>query len=310
MIKNYQFEIAIIVINYNSSDFTIKCIESIIEKTSLNLNYQIIIVDNNSEIDDYLSLKKYVDINSKPNLKLVSSKINTGFGGGNMFGVQFADAKYYAFINNDTLFINDCLTIILKTMNLDSGMGIGAPTCYKEDGTMLPTLDHFASPQKEFFGRTILEKINPTKYPNRKIKFNKPQQGQFVAGSFMVVKAIDFEDVGGFDTNIFLYYEETDLCIRLSKINKFAYLIPEAEFVHFHGASTPKSMAIKTELKISFLYIIRKHYGYFWHKILLNKLRIQFLFKSIFKPKNLQLFSVLLRGASLSESLKLKQKLR
>ena len=62
----------------------------------------------------------------------------------------------------------------------------------------------------------------------------------------MFVNARDFNDVGGFDTNIFLYYEETDLCIRLSKKGKYAYLIPDAEFIHYHGASTEqRSLTIK-----------------------------------------------------------------
>ena len=305
-----QYEVAVILINYNSSYFTIQCIESIVEKTAVTLNYQIVIIDNNSEKEDFLLLENYIIASSRLNLKLVRSKINTGFGGGNMFGVQFADAIYYAFINNDSILLNDCLSTIISEMKSNPEMGICGPMCYKEDGSLLPTLDHFASPVKEIFGRAFLEKWKPIKYPNRKIKYTKPKQGQFVSGSFMLVKAIDFELVGGFDTNIFLYYEETDLCIRLSKFKKFAYLIPNAEFVHFHGVSTPRSMAIKAELKISFLYLIRKHYGYVWHKIILNKLRIQFLLKSIFRPKYWKLFSLLMRGANLSESLKVKQQIR
>lgn len=302
-----MFDIAAIIINYNSSDYTINCINSIIEKTGKNINYQIIVIDNASERDDFLKLFEKIKSISFSNLQLVRSKINTGFGGGNMHGVQFSNAKYYAFINNDSIFMNDCLGIIFNHMENNNEYGICGPMCYKEDGKLLPTLDHFASPIKELFGRSFLEKINPEKYPNRKTEYTKPQKGQFVSGSFMMVRANDFNTVGGFDTNIFLYYEETDLCKRLQKINKFAYLIPEAKFIHYHGASTPKSIAIKTELKISLLYIIRKHYGYLWHKFFLIFLSIRYFFSSIFKPKYLKLFFVLIAGAHLSSSLKQKQ---
>lgn len=305
-----MFDIAAIIINYNSSDFTINCINSIIEKTGKSLNYQIIVIDNASERDDFLKLSEQIKSISFSNLQLVRSKINTGFGGGNMHGVQFSNAKYYAFINNDSIFINDCLGIILNHMENNKEYGICGPMCYKEDGKLLPTLDHFASPIKELLGRSILEKANPEKYPNRKKEYTSPQKGQFVSGSFMMVRANDFNAVGGFDTNIFLYYEETDLCRRLQKINKFAYLIPEAKFVHYHGASTPKSIAIKTELKISLLYVIRKHYGYLWHKFFLLFLSIRYFFSSIFKPKYWKLFSVLIKGAHLSSSLKQKQEVK
>ncbi len=304
-----MFETAIILINYNSSYYTINCINSCIDKIEKNYNFQIVVVDNCSEIADYNKLESFVTSLSFSNIKLIRSKINTGFGGGNMIGIQQANAKYYAFVNNDSLLLNDCISIIIEYMKSNPLAGICGPLAYKEDGSILPTLDHFASPLKEFFGRKFLESINQKKYPNRKKIYTQPQRGQFVAGSFMVVKSDDFNQVGGFDTNIFLYYEETDLCIRLAKINKFAYLIPQAEFIHYHGVSTPQNIAIKTELKLSFLYIIRKHYGFFWHQIVLNKLRIQFLLKSIFKPKYWHIFKVLLAGAPIDKSLKQKQKI-
>lgn len=305
-----MFDIAVIIINYNSSDFTINCVNSIIEKTSKNINYQIIVVDNASKKEDFLNLSNKISAIAYNKLQLVRSKINTGFGGGNMFGVQFSNARYLAFVNNDSIFMNDCLDIIYNQMENNTEYGICGPMCYKEDGSILPTLDHFASPIKELFGRSFLEKRNPEKYPNRKKEYTKPQKGQFVSGSFMMLKADDFNTVGGFDTNIFLYYEETDLCKRLQKIDKFAYLIPDAKFIHYHGASTPKSIAIKTELKISLLYVIRKHYGYLWYKFFLIFLSTRYFFSSVFKPKYWNLFFVLLSGAHLSNSLKQKQEIK
>lgn len=309
MMHSKRYEVAVILINYNSSAYTQKCIESIVEKTSPLLNYQIVIIDNASQKDDYTSLENYINSKNYPNTKLIRNHINQGFGGGNMLGVHYSNADFYAFVNNDSVLMNDCLSIIIQTMKSNAEYGICGPFAYKENGEMLPTLDHFASPAKEFLGRKWLERINPKKYPNRIVKYKQPQRGQFIAGSFMVVNATDFHQVGGFDTNIFLYFEETDLCKRLLAMNRFAYLIPEAEFIHYHGVSTPENLLIKTEIKISFLYVIRKHYGVFWHQILLNKLRLQFFFKSIFKPKYWSIFKVLLAGAPLSESLKLKQKI-
>jgi GT2 family glycosyltransferase len=300
-------DLSIIIINYNTSQYTIKCIESILRLTSAEINYSIILIDNCSVTADVEILESYLIKSNEPKIYFHKNQINSGFGGGNMMGTQFADSKYYAFVNNDSVLLNDCFTIMIKQMELNLEYGICGPETYNENNKLLPTLDHFASPAKLFFGRKILEKINPVKYPNRKKKYEKPQRGQFISGSFMLVRAADFWKVGGFDTNIFLYFEETDLCKRLQKIGKFAYLIPEAKFIHYHGVSTPKSIAIKTELKLSLLYVIKKHYGYIWHKIILNKLRFQFLLKSIAKPEYLPIFNVLVKGGSLSYSLKYKQ---
>lgn len=304
-----MFDVAIILINYNSSKHTINCIQSLVDNTSEKISYQIIITDNCSRKEDYFILKEFCETISLPNLELHRSNINTGFGGGNMNGIQYANAKYYAFINNDTLLLNDCLSILKSELDNNPNIGIAGGQSHKENGDFMVSLDHFTSPLKEIFGRNFLEFINSKKYPKRKKRYTTPIQVNFIPGSFMFLRATDFNETGGFDTNIFLYYEETDLCLRLKKIGKHAYLIPEAKFIHLHGASTEKSLAIKKELKISLLYVIRKHYGLFGYKSVQLFLIIKYLLSCLFKPKNWQLFILILLGAPLSQSLKAKQKL-
>jgi GT2 family glycosyltransferase len=304
-----MFDIATIIINYNSSQLTQECIDSIIAKTASTLHFQIIVVDNCSEVADYLALKQFCDTHAFKNLQLIRSKINTGFGGGNMTGFQFADAQYIAFVNNDTLFLNDCLSILKSAIEKDTSIAVVGGQSFTETGEKMVAFDHFTSLSKELFGRDFLEKTNPKKYPKRKLDYDKPLKVNYVQGSFMLARTTDFSAVGGFDTTIFLYYEETDLCMRLEKIGKSSYLIPEAKYIHYHGASTPQNVIIKTELKISLLYVIRKHYGFFSHWFLLNYLRIKYFFSSLFKPKYRYLLFVLLAGAPLSKSLKTKQKI-
>lgn len=298
-----RYEIAVVIINYNSSSYTIDCINSILDKTSSDLSIQLIIVDNASAIEDFEKLEAYTKTLGE-NIKLVRSRINTGFGGGNMIGANFCTAPYIAFINNDTIFENDCLSILKDYLEQNPECGIAGPQGYKEDGKLLPTIDHFASVSREIFGRKFLESINPNRYPKRKKEYDHPVKADFIAGSFMFMRSEDFYKIGGFDTNIFLYYEETDLCKRLQNLAKFAYLVPEGKFMHYHGASTEKSLAIKIELKISLLYVIRKHYGLLKFWILLLYFQIRYLFSSLVKPKYFKLWFVFLNQAPLSRSLK------
>lgn len=303
-----KYDIAVVIINYNSSSYTINCVKSIIEKTDKNTSFQLVIVDNASQKIDYESLKTYTD-SLGSNSILIKSKINTGFGGGNMLGVNHCQAKYISFVNNDTIFQNDCLNKLKVFMDSNSKIGVCGPQAFKENGELLSTIDHFASLPREIIGRWFLERINNKKYPARKKLYTQPIKAQFVAGSFMFFRTSDFNEIGGFDTNIFLYYEETDLCKRLLKIGKTAFLLPQAKFTHFHGASTKKSIDIKIELKISLLYVIRKHYGLFQYWILLLYFQVRFFFSALIKPKYFKLWFVLIAQAPLSSSLKSKQKI-
>ncbi len=307
MIVVPKYEVAVIIINYNASEYSKKCIESVIALTSSTLNYQIIVIDNASDASDYFNLKEYCTTLNFSELQLIRNNINVGFGTGNMLGVHYSNANYLAFVNNDSFFLNDCLSLLHQFMLDHKEVGVCGPQAFKEDGALLPTIDHFASPTREILGRKFLELINPSNYPKRKKVYSSPQKAQFVAGSFMFVESEAFNQVGGFDTNLFLYYEETDLCKRLAQIKKEAYLVPNAKFVHYHGVSTPRNIDIKIELKISLLYVIRKHYGSIAYCFLLLYLQIQYFVKSIFKPNYWKLFIVLLQGAPLPKSLKTKQ---
>jgi hypothetical protein len=302
-----MFDVAVILINYNSSQHSVNCIKTIYEKTSKELSFQVIITDNCSEIADYEFLKEFCDTADYSNLTLLRNENNAGFGGGNMFGFRYSDAKYVAFLNNDILLLNDCLTLLKKNLDINPRIGIAGAQAFKENNEFLISLDHFASPTREILGRAFLEVINPKKYPKRKKLHKYPIQVNFIPGSFMFLRSADFIKAKGFDTTIFLYYEETDLCIRLLNQGVYAYLIPEAQFIHYHGASTAKSLAIKKELKISLLYVMRKHYGTSGYQKVRLFLLLKYGLSSLIKKKSRPLFGLILRGAPTKESLQFKQ---
>ena len=305
-----MFQVAVILINYNSSSFTVNAVNSLIENTSKNLSYQIIIIDNASEYDDFSNLKKQLP--KIDNLTLFRSKINTGFGGGNMLGIKFANAQYYAFVNNDTLVKNDCLSILLNFIEKNNSVALCAPQGFDENIELYKSFDHFLTFKREFFGRKFLEALNPKKYPKRNRLYKNPVKVQCIPGSFLFVDANCFNQVGGFDTNIFLYYEETDLAYRISKLNhkNSCYLVPKAKYIHYKGQSTQENLKIKKELKLSLLYVLNKNSSYLSYLIIKNMMIFKYLFKSLIKSEYFSFVSLLLfQGASISKSLKQSQKI-
>ena len=310
--RSTTLDLSIVIINYNSFEFTQKCIQSVLENTTSIISYEIIIVDNASKKDDYIALKNYISDLKYSNVRLYRSRINTGFGGGNMYAVQFANSNYYLFLNNDTLLINDPIKICFDFMEKTEDAALCGPQIFNEQQIKEVSFDHFTSLGREIFGKKMLEFVFPGTKPNRRKQYTKPLSVDYVNGSFMFFRARDFDSVGGFDTNIFLYFEESDICYRLKKKNKKTYFIPSASYLHYQGISidnTSWNIKTKIELKTSMFYVIRKNYGYLHYQIL----RLFFIFRyglvSIIKPRYFKLFHRILIGLPLGKSLKHEQRI-
>lgn len=306
--QKQQYQIAIIIINYNSSEFTTKCIESVLAHTSKKLSYKIIVVDNASELKDYNLLKSAISLLDQDSVALYRSRFNTGFGGGNMHGVQFANSKYYLFLNNDTLMINDPIKHCFDFMEATPDAAVCGPQIEDEYGNKQISFDHFSNFSREIFGKRFVETL--WNKPNRKKEYKTPIAIDYVNGSFMFFKAQDFDAVGGFDTNIFLYYEESDICYRLKKKCRKTYFLPSATYTHYQGQSINKTkmpIAIKIELKTSMFYVIRKNRGYIHYQLLRLVFIIRYGLTSIIKPKYFKLFLRILIGLPLGKSLKQSQ---
>lgn len=306
-----MFDIAIIIINYNYENLTLACVESVTKRIAPRIKYQLTVVDNGSKEKSYRNLKTYFEkFKDNPAISLIRSNINIGFGGGHMMGIQQVHAKYYTFLNSDVILHEDCFSDLIAFMDSHPEVGVCTPQMLSINGKAKKSFNHFLSPIHEIFGRGFLEIINPKLFPSVKKSYSQPLKVAVVAGSFLFFRAVDFHQIGGFDTNIFLYHEETDLCKRLKSIGKTAYLVPSTTYKHDQGGSTTKSEKIKRELIISRYYVMKKHYTYlgfilFWVVDLVCS-----FFKLFVKPKQWKLFFLKLNQAHLKYSLKQQQRIR
>jgi len=300
--------ISIITINYNNSILTFNFIKSVIAHTNKCLQIEFIIVDNCSVIKEYNLLKK--NINSLTgNIKLIRSNVNLGFGGGNMLGNQHATGKYLGFINNDILFTEDCFSSLIKHHEETPNCGLNTPQQYDRHNNPTYCFDYFHGIRKELFGRKFIKLTS--KNPIREKKhYNKIIYPNFTQGCFMFFKADAFAEVGGFDNNIFLYYEEMDICYRLKQKGYSSALHPQTKFTHLQGESINKNYLIKQELKISYLYTVRKNYPFYKYQIIRFLFSSKLFFKSILNPKYFKLLGISLTGKYLENSLKQKQKIK
>ena len=301
-------KISIILINYNSHQFTYDCVDSIRDKT-VNIDYEVVIVDNNSLPADYEALKPIAD---QPKVQLIRSRINIGFSGGNMLGVQFADpnADYYYFLNNDCVLRTDVCSQLAEFMDATSSAGLCGAQMFAGDGSRQITFGYLPTLGSKILGHSFVRMLNPAIYPNVREVYTEPVRVPFVMGSTLFVRASAFNLIGGFDVAHFLYVEEEDLAKRLLQKGLYAYLVPQAEYVHFTGQSTVRNYDVEKEYYISLFHYFRKYHS--WPE--------RVLFQAYYFIKNgrkfrqnwiyARLAGFIWRGSPMRESLRYKQTVR
>ncbi|MCT7498129.1 glycosyltransferase [Aliarcobacter cryaerophilus] len=300
-----NIDLSFITINYNSSILTIKLIESIVAQTK-DLSFEIIIVDNASKKDDLFKLKNFVS--DKINIKLIENSINSGFASGNMLGVNYALGKYYFFINNDCILLNNTSKILKDFLDFNEDVGLATAKVLDNNGNYSSSYKQFPHLIKQLFGNSIQRIISKNRFPSNKIKLEKNSEVEVVSGSCMFFRRDVFCSIGGFDTAFFLYCEEEDICKRVWNFGKKVYFIPKAEVFHEAGGSTEKSFQIEREFYISYYHLLDKHYNFLGIFLLKIALFIKLFFR-IFKKKNgFKMFLAAIQGFSIKSSLRYQQK--
>ncbi len=301
---------SVIIINYNTSKLTLNALQSI-EKKVVDLDkYEIIIVDNASEKEDFDALKNGLISFGIGFVKLIRSKINVGFGAGNMIGVQSAIGNFYIFMNSDVLLLEDSFSEMISFLNKNPNASIVGCQAVNENSEPFKAFDYNLSLKSELLSDSLLQILNPKKYFPRMLITKNPIKVGAVPGSLFTCVAKDFDEIGGFDTSIFLYYEEKDLAFRMQqKLNKDIYSLPYLPYIHLKGKSTKPSQKIRNEMKISQFYVIQKNLGSIKYKLFYFSQFSIFVLKSLFSKKNRSYLILLLNGISIAKSIKHSQKI-
>lgn len=300
-------KISVITINYNTSDFTIELAKSLEEKTSKELEYELIIVDNASNDDEKKKIKFLED---KENIKIIYNRLNTGFAAGNMLGVQHSEAEYYFFLNNDMLIQNDILSILYNYINKHPECALVTAQLLSEELKPSVSFHYFPTLTNKILGNSVARLFNKDMAPSNKGTYTEPMSIEVVSGSCMFFDASVFDKLGGLETLFFLYCEEEDICKRVLDAGYKVYFIPEAKIVHYEGQSSQNDDIMKKEFYLSYFILLDKHFGFFTAK-LLKAMTIFKLFRRSFKKSYyFKIFLFTLRGAPIKESLRYKQSIQ
>ena len=256
--------LSIIIVNYRSKLNLARCLASIYnsekEKTP-----ELIVVNNdaNEKLSD---LKKLY-----PEIVVINHSRNVGYGSANNLGSKIASGKYLFLLNPDTEIVSVDLNLLIDEFQNNGELGIIGIKIINEAGFPQPW-----SVGKEISWKDLI--ANNLGLSRSRSFWDKPvkREVDWVSGTAMVIKKELFFDLGGFDENFFMYFEDMDLCRRARKAGKKVAYRPTHIVRHSGGASYAKnSKEQKNDYFRSQDYYFHKHFGKF-HSMLLRTLRRTF----------------------------------
>lgn len=215
-------KVGVVILNFKLKDLTLSCIRSV--KKSSYKSIKLIVVDNNSND----GIEKGID----QNIIFIQAGENLGYSGGNNVGIKKAleiGSDYIFILNPDTEIEEKTIEVLVGKMEKEN-TDIGGPKIF------------FSSSNIIWYAGGIFDSANVI---GKHRGVDEKDQGQykggetdFVSGAAMMVKKEVFEKVGFFDEDYFLYYEDSDFCLRAKKKGFKVMYIPEAVIYHANAKST------------------------------------------------------------------------
>ena len=211
--------VSIIILNYNAGKLIEECIDSIFH--SNYRNYEIIVVDNNSKDDSHIECKKKF-----PLINLIENKKNLGYCEGNNVGIRNSKGKFVIILNPDTIVDPNWINELLRGYQ-KCGDGIYQPKFLTIDNkSVLQSTGNMI----QLFGFGY----SRNKGEQDENQFSVIENINYASGTCLFTSKRIFTQLDLFDSFLFAYHDDLDLCWRASMQGIQSYYVPTS--IVFHPA--------------------------------------------------------------------------
>lgn len=246
-------DISIIIVNYRGWKALDECLESIETIISKTFSFEVIIVDNFSNDGQFPVFKqKY----SK--FTFIENTGNNGFSNGCNFGASIATGNHFLFLNPDTKLTLEALETLLQTAISHSEIGILSCLQINENDVFYKQNNLFPALGR-FFGitRAIFRKLNKAKLEKRFSNTDDLFYPDWVTGAVVFISRNWFDKIKGWNEDYWLYFEDVDLCKKVSDLGGKVAVTRKATIFHQHGGAS--RINVKTKALTKTEVIISKH---------------------------------------------------
>ena len=236
----------VLIDNYRTGPLVVDCLASLVSELPALQGGRVIVVDNASGDDSVAQIGTAINDRGWGGwVELIALPRNGGFAYGNnraLERVRALDAVFGAVVclNPDTIVRPGALSALLNHFEDRSDAGIVGASIEDKRGVRQRTGHAFPSPLSELdsaaqFGllSRMIDSDPATAAPG-----DVPLTFDWVSGACFAVRRQVFDQIGPLDEGYFLYFEETDFCLRAQRVGWSCWLVPQARVVHFEGAST------------------------------------------------------------------------
>jgi len=256
--------LSIIIVSWNVKPLLERCLSSIF-LYGKNLDYEILVVDNNS-ID---GSKEYLTdlAKKKQELKIVLNNKNLGFAKANNQAIKISKGKFVLFLNPDTEIRGGTLQKMNDFMKKNPNCGIAGCQLIGVDEKIQPSVRSFPFLISQILILLKLPYFLPNlpalkKYFLYSFDYLKEQEVDQLMGAFLMTRREMLEEIGLFDEKFFIWFEEIDLCFRAKEANWQVIYTPRTKILH-HGGQSFKQVLSFPKQKIfnqSVIYYFKKHH--------------------------------------------------
>jgi hypothetical protein len=281
-------DLSIIILSYNTKDLTIDCLNAIVAQYKPELEkeqFEIILVDNASQDDSIRTISNFqFPISNKNSIKIIESGENLGFSKGCNLGAKNAKGEYLLFLNSDTEIKDQGLLKMVEYLEKNEKVGILGGALKNADGTSQTSAGKFYNLLNLFLMLCGFD---------RRVSPAKIQKVDWVSGASLMIRRKVFEQIGGFEKELFMYMEDVELCFKAKKKGFLTYFYPEISLYHKELGSSNRAFAILNIYR-GILFFYKKHKSGFEYLI------AKFMLKS--KALVLKILGKLLKNKYLEET--------
>jgi GT2 family glycosyltransferase len=229
--------VSVVIVSYNTRDILRNCLTALFDHAG-GLEIEVFVVDNHSA-DGSASMVR----DEFPQARLIANNRNLGFAAANNQAFDLALGNYIILLNPDAYIGPGSIENGIAFMEKNRQCGLCGGRIISPEGKLEPSARRFPSSISKFLTISGLSGKFPSSAVFNRHEFggfahDHPMEVDWVPGTFTIVRKEMLDSIGPFDQRFYLYYEETDLCLRAKHAGWTIYFIPDAEVMHIGGASS------------------------------------------------------------------------